>query len=373
MTMPTRRGLRRWGLTALSAGLALSLLAACDVTEPAVESTGTMPTAAPTSEPPAPIPAQTRAADAPPVDPSSLSDAEVAAVVAVGDHPGQPLPGTLLWGAAVQGDDPAVHHEDPAGPVLGLHRTFHQWLDRDTSMVQTAADDLAAGRLPWVSIKTPSWQAMASGGHDDEIDAMLTALDALRGPVWLAVHHEPEGGGAGGNVPDDPGGPAAHVAMNRQVRARMDALGVDNVALAPILMAYTWVDSSGRNPDEWWGDGVYDFLGVDIYTDEATFDIRLDTMREILDWASARGVDVGIGEWGVDNRTSEGPPLIERWFEVALASQQQPGARIMGMAYWDSDRIPDTGWRLQGDGATRFRDLVDHPATARWTDLVGPA
>jgi hypothetical protein len=39
-----------------------------------------------------------------------------------------------------------------------------------------------------------------AGQHDREIDELLRALDALPGPVWLTLHHEPEGG-AGSNTP----------------------------------------------------------------------------------------------------------------------------------------------------------------------------
>ena len=80
-------------------------------------------------------------------------------------------------------------------------------------------------------------QAMAAGDHDAEIDDLLTRLDAMDGPVWLTIHHEPEGGG-GVNSSDDPAGPEAHVAMNRRVRERMTAQGTDNIALAPVLMTY---------------------------------------------------------------------------------------------------------------------------------------
>jgi len=74
---------------------------------------------------------------------------------------------------------------------------------------------------------------------------------AENGPVWLTIHHEPEGGG-GVNEPDDPAGPAGHVAMNAQIRARMTALGVNNVAPLPILMTWTWDPASGRDPEHWW-------------------------------------------------------------------------------------------------------------------------
>ncbi|HEY0252344.1 MAG TPA: hypothetical protein VGC41_12505, partial [Kofleriaceae bacterium] len=153
-------------------------------------------------------------------------------------YPGDPAPGTVFWGAAVQGNtDPGPRHETPSGHPLAVHRTYWQWSQRTSSMLAMAQADLAHDRLPWISVKPGhSWHDMGAGTYDAEIDQMLNALKQLDGPVWLTVHHEPEGGG-GVNAPDDPGGPAEHIKMNRRVRQRMTALGVHNVALAPVLMS----------------------------------------------------------------------------------------------------------------------------------------
>ena len=126
-------------------------------------------------------------------------------------YPAQPEPGTIFWGAAIAGNgDPVERHEEPSGHTLSIHRTFFQWDQRTGYLMTVASDDVDSGRLPWVSVKTPPWDEMAAGDHDAEIDELLEALDALDGPVWLTVHHEPEGGG-GVNEPDDPAGPAGHV------------------------------------------------------------------------------------------------------------------------------------------------------------------
>ena len=123
----------------------------------------------------------------------------------------------------------------------------------------------------------------------------MRELDSLGGPVWLTVHHEPEGGG-GVNAPDDPAGPAGHRGMNRRVRQRMEATGTQNIALAPILMEWTWDDRSGRNPDQWWEPGVYDIVGIDAYEEvEATimdavwFEVRVGRRP----WRRRRGRRMG--------------------------------------------------------------------------------
>jgi hypothetical protein len=271
----------------------------------------------------------------------------------------------LLWGAAIQGNgDPVARHEAPSGHVLTLHRTFFQWSQRTTSMINFAEDDIENQRVPWVSVKPPSWAAMGQGQHDTEIDQMLEALDAVQGPVWLTVHHEPEGGG-GTNSPDDPAGPAGHVAMNERVRQRMTALGVDNVALVPILMSYTWNPVSGRDPDDWWKPGIYDFLGVDHYRDaEAT--LLNDVWASVRVWAEQQGVEVAVGEWGMRGTNAAAGQRVHDWYDMAAGSHADGnGARVVGLSAFDSGLNSPTGsWELQGEQLTAFRELMGDPRTA---------
>lgn len=285
-------------------------------------------------------------------------------------YPGQPAPGTVFWGAAISGNgDPVTRHETPSGSPLSIHRTYYQWAQRATNLVSVASDDLAHHRLPWVSVKTPSWTDMGAGVYDAQIDQMLNGLKALPGPVWLALHHEPEGGG-GVNAPDDPGGPAAHIAMNRRVRQRITALGIHNVALAPILMSYTFTAASGRNPDVWWAPGIYDFFGVDHYAHGET---SLDdaTWKKVRTWAAARNVDVAVGEWGIHGSDAAAGQLVRAWYEGAIASKSDgAGARVVGLCAFDSNLNSSTGgWELMGAELTTFRGLLGDPRTASVDDL----
>lgn len=245
-----------------------------------------------------------------------------------------------------------------------VHRSFFQWSQRTGSLVRTVQDDIAAGRLSWVSLKTPSWAAMAAGSHDNEIDELLRALKDLKVDVWLTMHHEPEGGG-GVNSPDDPAGPAGHLAMNRQVRERMTALNVTNVALAPVLMTWTWASGSGRNPNEWWDSGVYDFLGVDHYMSD---DASLVTNRwyDVRAWAAARGVPVAVGEWGLLRSDSVGAARVQEWFDHAANSHRDGrGARVIGLAYFDSDNeYSGKVWALKGEALEKWKQLLHDPRNA---------
>jgi len=280
-------------------------------------------------------------------------------------YPGEPANGTLLWGSSVAGNgDPVARHEKPAGHPLTVRRTFWQWDQRTGSMVDTARGDVAHGRVPWVSVKTPGWSQMAAGDHDAGIDAMLGALDGINGPVWLTIHHEPEGGG-GVNSPDDPGGPAAHVAMNRRVRERMTALGTDNIALAPVLMSWTWNSASGRNPDAWWEPGIYDFVGVDHYQDSES-SLLTTTWFKVRSWAAARGVDVAVGEWGMRGTDKAAGNRMREWYDHAAGSHSDGrGARVVGLSAFDSSlNSPSGSWELKGTQLETFHDLLADKRTA---------
>ena len=280
-------------------------------------------------------------------------------------YPGQPPDGMLVWGASLTGNgDPVVRHETPAGHPLAVRRTFFQWAQRTTSMITMAKGDVAKHRLPWVSVKTPSWAEMGAGQHDAEIDQMLVALDGVQGPVWLTIHHEPEGGG-GVNSPDDPAGPAGHLAMNQRVRERMTALGVDNVALALVLMTWTWDPASKRDPNEWWKDGVYDFLGVDHYMDKEA-SLLTPNWNKVRAWAQQKGVDMAVAEWGMRGSDAAAGQRMHDWYDMAAGSNADGvGARVVGLSAYDSSQNAPTGsWELTGAQLTVFHELMGDPRTA---------
>jgi hypothetical protein len=279
-------------------------------------------------------------------------------------YPGQPEPGTVIWGSSVSGNtDPEVRHEEPAGARLAVRRTFFQWRHRADYLVRIVERDHEVGRLPWVSVKTPSWAAMAAGHHDNEIDELLNALNQFSEPIWLTIHHEPEGGG-GVNAPDDPAGPEGHVAMNRRVRERMTALGVNNVALVPIFMAWTWNPRSGRNIDDWWEDGIYDLLGVDVYMRSEASLMTEDWFR-VRRWAEARGLDVAVGEWGMRGIDTAAGARVREWYDHAAGSTRDGhGARVVALAAYDSDGGATGGWTLGGEQLRAYHELLADPRTA---------
>lgn len=297
--------------------------------------------------------------------------------------PGDPNPkvtGKAYWGSSVGGNGDPARHETPTGKSLSIRRTFYGW--NSSSMISTAKADIAANRLPHVSIKTPGWNAVASGQYDAELDSMLTRLDALGGPVWFTVHHEPEGGGCKPNCPgpngeDDAAGPAGWRAMQSKVRQRMNALGTKNIAFMPVLMAWTWDTSSNRKPEDWWVPGIWDAYIVDSYA-ETPGQNPSDTKawKGFVPWVESKGLPFGTAEWGM--RTVEGGSFSDtpdcKVLRTTTAAQEATAESKM-QAFWDwgftnkKDLIAHSyfdsclnstsgGWALAKSQLTRFQSIL---------------
>lgn len=289
--------------------------------------------------------------DTPGVSGGATSRPAVAQGLRRGAFPGDVVPGHVRWGAAIGGNsDPVGRHEATAAVSMGLRRTYFGW-DNRMKAVTMAKADLAAGRLPWVSFKTPAWAAVASGAHDAQLDELLRALDATGGPVWVTFHHEPENDGLVA---------AEWRAMQVKVRERMDATGVKNLAFASVLMSWTFDPRSGRNPDDWFVPGIWDFAGIDHYSESTT-----NTSVELPMWVNtrayyhARGLKIAIGEWGNRGTDASAADEMAAFYDAAIGSGASGKGQIIGLAYFDSDlNSPKGGWTLYGAPLDRFRALM---------------
>jgi hypothetical protein len=282
-------------------------------------------------------------------------------------YPAQPPQGMLYWGAAISGNGDPVRHEQPTGTALPVRRTFFSWEQRNGYLHTIVAADHAANRLPWISVKTPPWREVANGQHDAGIDELLKWLAAQPKPVWLTVWHEPENDLNMGTAAD-------HVAMNRRVRQRMTALGVKNVTLALILMSWTWDSRSGRNPEEWWGTGIYDILGLDPYNEKEDTLLK-PVWAQIRKWAQAKGVEIAAGEWGMRGTDAAAGQRVRDWYEAAVNSHADgQGARVVALSAFDSSlNSPNGSWELKGEQLNVFHQLMSDPRTARIGPLSAPS
>ena len=283
----------------------------------------------------------------------------------VPSFPGDVAPGSVRWGSSISGNgDPVARHESTAGVPLGVRRTFYGWDQRTGSMVRNARNDIAAGRLPWVSIKTPGWAAVASGAYDAQIDEMLRALDSVGGPVWFTAHHEPEGGNGTAYPDEGQGSEKNWRAMQIKIRERMDVVQTRNIAFASILMSWTFNPQSKRNPADWWVDGIWDFAGVDYYNDkESRPSMETDQWTATRAFYGAKGLKIGVAEWGNRGTDVTAANEMTGWYEMALRSAGQPGlSQVIGLSYFDSGLNSPTGaWTLAGEPLNRFRQILGLP------------
>lgn len=295
--------------------------------------------------------------------------------------PGDPNPrvtGKAYWGAAIGGNGDPARHEKPTGKSLSVRRTYYGWSNRQ-KMVDTARSDIAANRLPFVSTKTPAgWQDIYSGKRDAEIDDLLRKLDNLGGPVWLTVHHEPEGGGGGGKGPkgeDDVTGAAGWIKMQRKFRERMDVVGTKNIAFVANLMTWTWDKRSGRNPNDWWADNVWDVYTANSYCDESKGKcdnggenaVSTTMWKNFEKFAQSKNIPYGTGEWGDRGSAAGAGDDIRKVWNHGFEDKSD----LVVWAYFDSDlNSPNGGWTLNGSALTAFQEILkDDARVQRIKDL----
>jgi hypothetical protein len=257
--------------------------------------------------------------------------------------PGDVPSGEMRWGSAYgSNSEPGTRYGTPG---RGIARTY--WGSTATSWnssVIRAKSDIAKGVLPWVSYKTTGWANFAKGGSDVAFKKLLTDLDAIGKPIWLTVHHEPEGDGKFGtdevkSTATDNSSIDNWKAMQRHVRDLMKAVGTKNIAFAPVLMAWTWEPASNRVPASWIDgmDGVWDFFGIDCYNDttKGTSFQSLNMYKLSTADLKARGYRIGYGEWGIRDNA------------IAACQDEFLAQGFVGVAYFDCDlNSPTGGWSL---------------------------
>lgn len=272
----------------------------------------------------------------------SPSAQELAALAARGIPPqGQALLGSASGNAA---QDPRPR-EALFGRTLAIHRTYWRG-DQVERAVEWAARDIAAGRLPWISFKAPhdpgtstpyTWTQMAAGAGDAWAVDLAERLAELDGPVWVAVHHEPE---------NDSGSLPAWTQMQRRLSPIFRAK--PNIAYTVILMGYPQFRKADPDPQLaidalWPGAQFVDVTGFDPYNWYGTLDAsgrpvttftELDEYYQpISQWAeSVGGARWAISETGLTDVAAE---RDADWIIRAFDDMKARGG--IAMAYWDNE------------------------------------
>jgi hypothetical protein len=235
--------------------------------------------------------------------------------------------------------------------TMGIRRNFYR--DRYTAgqtwaeLVSDATSEIAAGRLPWQSIKFDSaeWANVGTGSRDTDIDWLINQLKVLPGPVWMTINHEPENDGQLARA-------AGWRAMQSRFRQRLTLAGATNIAFAPIYMDWSFDPTNTNCPYHptsplsgptatfdvdynWWVDGIWDFFGIDHYiTNPNDSDITNTKWNNWKNFAASKGLDVGIGEYA-DHDPVNGATEMQAAHTEMLSYTGNGTGRILAICFFD--------------------------------------
>ena len=269
------------------------------------------------------------------------------------DRRGIPSCGTLL-GASFGGNDDPTEWERSMGHRLGVRRTYWGPEDVDEA-VRTASEDLRSQRIPWMSFKLPySWEQMRDGAGDEWVRSLAERLAGLDGPVWLALHHEPEGDG--------------DIVAWREMQERLAPIvrrTAPNVAYSIILTG--WNQLFGKREyalDALWPRHTeIDLLGFDVYNkygvqkDGTSFEdhtlLGRDYFPSFRVFAEKHDVAWGLAETGYTHESAEVDP---GWLDRTYAALQANGG--VAYCYFNSTYNSSGSWHLDPAKQGRFTRLL---------------
>ncbi|HST85203.1 MAG TPA: carbohydrate binding domain-containing protein [Kineosporiaceae bacterium] len=247
-----------------------------------------------------------------------------------------------FMGAAIGGNADPTRREAQFGGTMGLRRTYYQ-AGQVANAVRTAKADLAANRLPWISFKEPySWTEMANGKGDAWAKDLALQLRGVGGPVWLAIHHEPENDG---NMPE-------WVRMQAHLAPIIRA-NAPNVAFSIVLTGYNQVmaNKPALSFEALWpGDGLIDIIGIDPYNNYGVvkngkaitkFTELKEYYAKLAPFAAAHHTHWAVGETGYTQAAAAKDPA---WLTRSFNDLVSMGG--IGYAYFDSTLNSVGTWTL---------------------------
>lgn len=256
---------------------------------------------------------------------------------------GVPLNGQTLLGSCSSctssSQDPAAGEAKFGGQKYGIHRTYYQG-NQQSAAVNRAKEDLAGGRVPWMSFKLPNgygFRDMAAGKGDAWARDLARRLGGVGGPVWVAIHHEPEN--------DRDQSLKDWTAMQRHLSPIFRAHS--NIAFSVILMGYHQFTAPKINPELsmdalWPGQEYVDVTGFDPYNNYGTvkyeggpantnFTELKVYYEKIAAWSAANGgAKWAVAETGFTDAASA---KDVKWLSRSYDDMKAAGG--VALAYWD--------------------------------------
>jgi hypothetical protein len=228
------------------------------------------------------------------------------------------------------------------GKPLGVRRTFFS-SSQVASAVKVAQADVAKNRIPWMSFKAPySWADMAAGKGDAWARDLATRMKAVPGPVWIAVHHEPEG----------EGDMQKWKAMQARVAPIMRA-AAPNLGYSIILMGWHQLHGDAKySLANTWPNTKIDVAGFDIYEMYGEMkngtrrtewkDFVNDYYKPLQAWSKSKGVPWGLAETGYSDAAALKNP---GWMSKTYKDMTTYGG--IAFAYFNTTlNSPDANWSL---------------------------
>ncbi len=270
-----------------------------------------------------------------PVAPSKAADPTLTNGCAVSAR-GIPTCGAYVGAAYGSNTDP-TSWENSMGKTLGVRRTY--WGSSNVaSAVNTAKADVAKNRLPWMSFKAPySWADMAAGKGDAWAKDLATRMKAVGGPVWVAVHHEPEG----------EGDMQQWKAMQARLAPIMRA-AAPNLGYSLILMGYHQFHGDAKYAlSVTWPKTKIDVAGFDVYekyghkTTASWSDFKTNYFGPFQKWSQSTGVPWALAETGYNDVAAA---KDSTWMSRTYKDMAAYGG--IAFAYFNTTLNTTTNWRL---------------------------
>ncbi|HSS68127.1 MAG TPA: hypothetical protein VLK34_06210 [Nocardioidaceae bacterium] len=246
--------------------------------------------------------------------------------------------------------------EESIGEPLPCYRSFFD-SGEPGALHARVSNDAVEGRLSIASIKPPGPWADAAG-DSGWIETVLGPLGDIGVPMFLAVHHEPEGEAKAYGTPAD------FRLLQLSVMKAASTLA-PTATIVPILGSWSFDTRTSREPAEW-NVPEATVYGVDIYNPWSPTNGKQwipfgDKLALAHDQAAGR--PMLVGEYGCRSDPAQ-PGRAASWmrdaFTDALASD------VVAMAYFNSDRnSPDGTWELDAETFPVFRDLLHAPEVKR--------
>jgi hypothetical protein len=259
-------------------------------------------------------------------------------------------------GGAYGGNANVAPWEKYNGRKLGIHRTYFG-PNSANSALKTAKNDVANKRVPWMSFKAPhSWSAMASGKGDAWAKNLATKLKSAGGPVWVAVHHEPEGDG--------------DIQTWKKMQERLAPImrkAAPNLGYTVIFMGYHQFHGAKKySLANTWPKTKIDVAGFDIYEKYGAKGVKewkqfgKHYFAPLKKWSAKTGVPWGLAETGYTDAAARKSP--RRIVSIYNALKKYDG---IAYSYFNTNLNSVANWKLSLAGKKKAFKALNRTGALR--------